>query len=430
MSISIYFINKNRNISANINIFFLDVIFLFDIYNVYDFNNFLPILNNSLLNGLLLIHPIFLYSILLLFIFFFINYTLLKINYMKIFNSFNFLNKNYLIYLFISIITSVFLGAWWAQVELNWGGWWGWDLIEIISLNYLIIVIFLLHQKQKNLLFNLFIDIFIKIVFFVIIIKFNYLDSIHNFVSAGSYTQNFYQLLHMHILLFYISNKIKSFDKFFYFFKKIENVFYLCFFLLLHILNIYIYYEFLLIFFKNNIYILFFFKIKLFIFILFILLCTYTIILTNKAYNILIFTSFWEFLYFNMVFYIKTFLKYFLLHYYIFIFLYITIYDYFLFNFLINLSLDKNFFLILSDYFYHFFNKSFFNVFCNLKIINFDNFIFHKTIYLHFINLLDYSSDSLKITDHSILYILFIISFIVILLITKLSLLEQFLITF
>lgn len=410
--------------------FFLDVIFLFDIYNICNFNKHLSILNNSLLNGLLLIHPVFLYSILLLFIFYFVNYILLKSNYMRIFNSFNFLNKNYLIYLFLSIIISVFLGAWWAQIELNWGGWWGWDLIEIISLNYLIIVVFLLHQNNKNLLFSLFIDIFIKIFFFTTIIKFNYLDSIHNFVSSGSYTQNFYQLLHTYLLLFYISNKIKSFNTFFYFFKKVENILYLCFYLLLCIININIYYDFFSIFFKNNVYILFFFKIKLFIFILFILLYTYTSVSIYKIYNIFIFTSFWEFLYFNTIFSIKNFLKYFVLHFYIFIFLYFTIYDYFLFNFLTNLFLDKNFYLILSDYFFHFWDKTFFNIFCNSKIIHFDNFIFYKTTYLHFTNLLDYNSDSLKITNHSILYALFITSIIIILLLTKLFLLKQFLITF
>jgi cytochrome c biogenesis factor len=77
----------------------------------------------SLTNGLLLIHPVILYLSLSL-LFFLIFNSLNKRN-IKTHNTLNIFifNKNIFLFIFVFLFTSIFLGSWWAEQEINWGGW-------------------------------------------------------------------------------------------------------------------------------------------------------------------------------------------------------------------------------------------------------------------------------------------------------------------
>lgn len=92
-------ISKKKKISKNI----ISILFIkwinykfIKIYNI----------NVNLRNKLMVIHPVILYYS---WIFFFINFYIIFLKKFKI--------KNNLVYL------SIFLGGYWAQQELSWGGW-------------------------------------------------------------------------------------------------------------------------------------------------------------------------------------------------------------------------------------------------------------------------------------------------------------------
>ena len=149
-------------------------------------------LNKNLTNGILLIHPIILYLSygLILFIIFI---KFFKKNIFFFFNKYFFLLKyDYYICIYVLLI-SVFLGSWWAEQELGWGGWWSWDFIEIISINFIFILLFLIHNiRYKNFIFYYEFNLLIKIFIFMLIVRFNFLDSVHNFISNNFFFQFFY----------------------------------------------------------------------------------------------------------------------------------------------------------------------------------------------------------------------------------------------
>jgi cytochrome c biogenesis factor len=196
--ILIFFLKiKNKK---NIFIIFF-FIFLLQIYNIkIPFNSISEILfkynniNINLTNGLILVHPICMYISYILLIIFFKNVKIKKINriifYVK--------SKNYI---FISFV-SIFLGSYWSQQELNWGGWWNWDFVEIIALIFFLLYSFLIHinlNKNLNLLFSVYTKTINYLILFFFIIRLDFINSIHSFNSFNKTNFNINILLYIYI---------------------------------------------------------------------------------------------------------------------------------------------------------------------------------------------------------------------------------------
>jgi len=183
-------------------LFYFNVLFLFflNLENLeFTFNSEIPDLNTGLFNGLLLAHPLFLflsYS----FIFIVTSYCFFYNIYL---NSFYNNYKFFLTYLLRLLICAIFLGSLWAQQELNWGGWWGWDTIELGSLFWLIFIISILHFKHYNFNFVFLHNFFLLFfIFFYLGVRFSFFDSVHSFVSSS--VADFKSLSYFYILLLLI----------------------------------------------------------------------------------------------------------------------------------------------------------------------------------------------------------------------------------
>lgn len=181
--LKIYNINfKNKFHYPIIFIYYIN--FYFNIYNIdfYSSNMYtlLKKINLALLNGLVVIHPwltFILYSYII-----FILYNIINSN--KIYKIL-FLKNSIKYTCLILIITAIFLGSWWSYQELSWGGWWSWDVVELVSLNFFFACVFFIHVnhievfKKKNILIKLILLLLLSFI----IIRFNLLSSIHTFVN-------------------------------------------------------------------------------------------------------------------------------------------------------------------------------------------------------------------------------------------------------
>jgi len=245
----------------NINLFkYSYLIFIFFIESLLTckmFNSIEILLNKNtinleLINGLLLIHPFLLYFACCYMISFFLRNSLFFKNNLL----YLFLNKSStfeIMILLLIIMLSITLGSWWAEQELSWGGWWSWDIIELISLHYLFLFLFFIHLPKKYLKYNYFYaNIFTNFIIFTLIIKFNFLDSIHNFLSIDSSFQSFYEIIVFYLLFAFIINNFKIFTKkAFYNLNQVNILFYFFFFINL-LAYTYIFSEFFLIFYKKS----------------------------------------------------------------------------------------------------------------------------------------------------------------------------------
>jgi len=203
--ILIFYIVIYRVYYKNINLFYL-IVWIYLIIT-YLHNNFFITVSNlnffkvsdisvKLLNGLIMIHPISLYifySILIIFffkIYFFRIYFYKNIQYLYFFT-------DYKIYLFG--IISLFLGSWWSAQELNWGGFWSWDLVEIFLLVSVVFSIILAHTKYINsFFFYKLIFFFFNYILYICSVRFNLINSIHNFISSSSF---FYKYTYIILLI-------------------------------------------------------------------------------------------------------------------------------------------------------------------------------------------------------------------------------------
>ena len=153
--------------------------------------------NSRLSNGLLLIHPILLY---LSYSFCFLNLFLVNNLYFIFTSSFiptkkfvrvklgsRLIRKNQTQAFFFSSL-ALLLGSLWAQQEANWGGWWNWDIIEMISLYTCLYTTACLHCSVNRLIKLYKIVNFWPIMFILIYIlsRLNIIESIHSFVSSKS----------------------------------------------------------------------------------------------------------------------------------------------------------------------------------------------------------------------------------------------------
>lgn len=162
------------------------------------------VVNTKLTNGLLLIHPVLLYKAMSIFFFEGAHKNIYVINVL-----FRFFQKK-IVYAYLNIISflAVLLGAWWAQQEFNWGGWWNYDPIEMIALYVLVYTIYAQHTVLKNINFS-------KIFFFkntprILILnllilyyvsRFDMLNSIHSFINQS--LNNYYEYKWVSLFLIY-----------------------------------------------------------------------------------------------------------------------------------------------------------------------------------------------------------------------------------
>ena len=182
-------------------IFFFKIIFFNSNYILCLLNNNNYFYNFNLINGLLLIHPFLIYIsyfnlffLLILFKYKYVNYYLIFLNV-----------KKDLIYICIISFFSLFLGGLWAQQEINWGGFWNWDFVEIISIILFIISISFYHIKNNNwkLNENMFNNlIFYSFIFFVVV-RFDIINSIHSF-AFFNLKQNYIIFINYFIILFFL----------------------------------------------------------------------------------------------------------------------------------------------------------------------------------------------------------------------------------
>ena len=131
-----------KTLSLISNLCFIIIYINITIWDIYINSNYILTtslfnVNTNLLNGLMLVHPILLY-------FFYTLYLLkFKINlftkYCKIWKWYSYNTKNITILLMIYI--PIVLGCWWAEQELSWGGWWSWDLVDLLALNFFIYLV-------------------------------------------------------------------------------------------------------------------------------------------------------------------------------------------------------------------------------------------------------------------------------------------------
>ena len=148
---------------------------------------------------------------------------------------------------------SIALGSLWAEQELNWGGWWSWDVIELVSLHYLFLFLFFSHLPKKYIKYNyIYANIFSNFIIFTIIIKFNFLNSIHNFLLIDSSFQNFYEIFIYYLLFIIVINNFKVFTKKTFFNLNQVNILFFFFFFINLLSYTYIFSEFFFIFSKKS----------------------------------------------------------------------------------------------------------------------------------------------------------------------------------
>ncbi len=89
--------------------------------NIFNFSTINFNINKNLLNGLLIIHPVILYSSygMIFYIIYYIFFIKMKFFF---YNNIFFFSKQQYLNTILILLISIFLGSWWAEQELSWGG--------------------------------------------------------------------------------------------------------------------------------------------------------------------------------------------------------------------------------------------------------------------------------------------------------------------
>jgi cytochrome c biogenesis factor len=207
-----------KNINTLFLIIYFFISFYFFIYNqVLSFVTFwlmMQNVNTTLQNGLVNIHPVYIYVIYIyIYIIWFYNY--------KFYNSFifKFVNTSILFSMLCVIISGIYLGAFWASQELNWGGFWSWDPVELVSLFLLFWFIFTFHNKNNNIINKPVNHILITGVVIYFIIRLGIVTTIHSFIKTNS--KPFFSKIFIVMLFFciYLNKK-----KYYYIYNYFTNI--------------------------------------------------------------------------------------------------------------------------------------------------------------------------------------------------------------
>jgi len=157
-------------------------------------------LNTTLTNGLCLIHPLLVY---LLYI-----YILMYI--FKKYNIYYYWFVYTFKFYFLSInLLALILGSWWAYQELNWGGWWNWDFVELILFIFFIKNIILIHSFNffKTIYFYIFnFSYFFYLILFFVFVRWDILNSVHSFNLLSSFENyiNYIFFIFLSFLAYYL----------------------------------------------------------------------------------------------------------------------------------------------------------------------------------------------------------------------------------
>lgn len=158
----------------------------------------ISVVNTNLLNGLMLIHPVLLYLFYVLYLVYI--YKLLDLSKPTDTKPTPNTNSHWVGLMLSASYTSLILGCFWAEQELSWGGWWSWDFVELIALNFFIYTICSVHNPTggsttKTLSSNSPDKLILILLSSILVVRFNIINSIHNFISIESQNQYFYYIM-------------------------------------------------------------------------------------------------------------------------------------------------------------------------------------------------------------------------------------------
>ena len=387
-------------------IFFSLVIYSFNT-NIFDIKILDNSINKNLTNGLLIIHPIILYLSYGMLLFIVYKNVTFKYNFL-FFNKYFIFYKDIINFTTIILILSVFLGSWWAEQELSWGGWWSWDFIEIITLNFFFILLLFIHiPNYKNIFFFFEVDLFFKIIVFMLIVRFNFLNSIHNFISNNFFFQFFFELSFIYMLFVYISLKLKKINYNLFITSNSVNFLYLLFFLLILNLFFYVLLEFINLIYTYLNLVSMFKKNKI---LYFYIIFAYILFLYKSNYINITFQNFYEYVYIN-IFFVFNFKKKntYITHFLVFLYLYIILFNLYF--------IDKNSYIPYSNISNIncnsvFFNNNNFYLSENVFSKNFNNSIFFKLSFIvknKFIELFSFNNFIFIIINLNLVFIIVIL---------------------
>ena len=174
-------------------------------FDYMSYTNFLRnywITNITLTNGLSLIHPVLVY---ILYIY------ILKMNNFKYNINCIFIFKNTIDIVFKINLMALLLGSWWAEQELNWGGWWNWDFVELILLIFILKAVNFVHNTKKSRVFYIktwMPCFYIYFYIFFIFVRWDVLNSIHSF-NTLSFLEKYslYVVITLSFFIFLYINK-------------------------------------------------------------------------------------------------------------------------------------------------------------------------------------------------------------------------------
>ena len=163
-------------VTFNIQFSFL-IFWLNNFYFVYIFpKNFLYI-NNLLSNPIAYTHPV-----IFLFIFYFF-ITIIIVLFFYTYITFSILvnrTSTVIVWLLNFTLISFFLGCWWAHQESYWGGWWSWEISELLLLFFFNCLILSVHVSNQFYTYKLFF-----IYYFILFFFYFHLNSLNFYFSVN-----------------------------------------------------------------------------------------------------------------------------------------------------------------------------------------------------------------------------------------------------
>lgn len=182
------------------------------------------VVTNSLLNGLVMIHPLILFFSYCTFLCIILNNSLSTHGHCL-------RNAKFLLFKRVgikSILIAIVLGSWWAQQELNWGGWWSWDLVELGSLIFAIFFISLYHTQNYTYIFSFKSSLIFFFFFFFIGIRTNLFLSVHSFINEANQKLFLNYIWALIVLILWLFRSQKS--CYTSFFTQVPKVSFICIF--------------------------------------------------------------------------------------------------------------------------------------------------------------------------------------------------------
>ena len=124
----------------------------------------------------------------------------------------------------------------------------------MVSVSYLVLVMTYFHIPLKLKFYNLlFLNFFINFFIFTTIVKFNFINSVHNFTSFNLYFQFFFEFFCLFSFLVLFIFLLKFFKKKNFFLKKKNNILSYTLLLVNVLVYVYIFIDFFFMFFGTYI---------------------------------------------------------------------------------------------------------------------------------------------------------------------------------